>query len=54
MKLPFDAITIICSTHECAKDGVMMRVSAIKALAADFRMLDYVGVVVSIYSYKLI
>ena len=53
MKLPFGAITINCSTHECAADGVMMRARAIKALAANFCMMNSVGAAVSIYSYKL-
>ena len=44
MKLPLGAITINCSTHECAADGVMMRASAIKALVASFCMMEFIGV----------
>ena len=52
MKLPLGAITINCSTHECAADGVMMRASAIKAPAANFCMMDSVGAAFMIFSYK--
>ena len=39
MKLPFDEMTIICSTHECAVDGVIRRASATRAPAAEYRMM---------------
>ena len=52
MKLPLGAITINCSTHECAADGVMLRASAIKALAANFCMMDCVEAAFVIFLYK--